>query len=598
MSGICGVFSPQNPSLASAEILERMLGSLRHRGAEAERSHLDPAAGAALGHVFRAEFLDKAEEPLPLWCENESHNLIATLNGSVYETPRDHAPDVEHQSAAVAQAYLDDPEDFTSRIRGFFSLAVWDGQRRQMNLAADSLGSVPLYYYAHGQLLVFASELGALTQHPAVPEKFDPLSLQTYLARGAIFAPYSIYEDCHELMPGEVLSLSAAEGSSTRTYRLQSGEPAKTGSIQDLGPDLVNQLQQSLPRLTGSASRVGVFLSGGVDSGVALAILQESTSQCSAYTLRYTGQHNLTDATGAAGVAASTNSPLRTVNVSGADVSDALLSKLFQNFDEPSDVSRGITEYFLAAAARADGIDSCLTGVIGENIYGGMAWSGFPEARRETGSDQEAVDRMLSDAKIFDFDAQRRLLAGISPDEATVRERIVRPYAALLSIDDPYEHYSAALMLRVPTGRHGFYSHLVSSASNVSTRPAFREQDLINFGRSLPLELKEGTTESENRALVRATFAERLPHLSSHANKAAFPALAWTRPEFAHVERHILASLERLKQSTFFDPEQIDRHRLRYLERGKRPNDATRLWVLFCLQTWLDMHVNHIDPFA
>ncbi len=327
MSGIVGIHSPQDPSLASATILERMLAALCHRGAEAERSLVDPAAGAALGHVFRAAFIAPGEEPLPLWSENETQHLIATLNGSIYEPPGNHDTGVELQSAGVARAYQDDPEDFTSQLSGFFSLAVWDGHRRQMTLAADSLGSVPLYYFTRGQLLVFASELGALTQHPAVPSTIDELSLQTYLARGAIFAPYSIFAGCRKLMAREVISLRSGEEPSSAIYHRQHGEPATAGSIQDLGPSLVDQLQQSMTRLTRSTPRVGVFLSGGVDSGIALATLRMATSQCLAYTLRYAGRQNLTEETGAAAVAASTNTSLRTVTVTGADVSDALLSQ-------------------------------------------------------------------------------------------------------------------------------------------------------------------------------------------------------------------------------------------------------------------------------
>ena len=595
MSRICGVFSPKNPSLASAEILERMMAALRHGGDEAERNFVDGPAGAALGHVYTSAFLAPGEESLPLWCQDQS--LVTSLSGSIYDPPLNPRPGVEVQSESVAQAYKNDPEEFPSALKGYFSLVLWDGARHQMHLAADSLGGVPLYYYRADGILVFASALRALIQHPAVPSKIDPLSLQTYLARGAVFAPYSIYETCHKMMAGEVLSLDAEKGASSRIYNRQNGEPAADGSVKELGPRLVDQLNQSLTRVTRSTPRVGVFLSGGVDSGVVLATLRQTATECLAYTLRYAGRDNITEERGAASVAASTGTPLRTVNVTGADLSDDLLSRLFQQFDEPSDVSRGITQYFLADAALADGVRSCLTGVIGENIYGGMAWSGFPEARSASESDQEAVDRMLTDAKIFDFDAQRSLLAGIMPDETAVRERILRPYASLLAIDDPYEHYSAALMLRVPTGRHGFYSHLVSKASGVETRAAFREQELIDVGRSLPMGLKEGTNGSPNRALIRALFSESLPHLKNDAQKSAFPGLAWTRPEFAHVESHILSSLDRLKQSGLLAPPQIDRHRRRYLERGKRPNDATRIWVLFCLQAWFDFHVNRVDPF-
>src|SRR5207248_1240713 len=82
----------------------------------------------------------------------------------------------------IVHLYEDFGEECVQHLRGMFGLAVWDARRRKLFIARDRLGIKPLYYTQAGRRLIFASEIKAILEHPAVQVHLNIAALNTFLS--------------------------------------------------------------------------------------------------------------------------------------------------------------------------------------------------------------------------------------------------------------------------------------------------------------------------------------------------------------------------------------------------------------------------------
>lgn len=162
------------------------------------------------------------------------------------------------------------------RLNGMFALAFVDTRRRRFLLARDRLGVKPLYYTFIDGRLRFASELKGLLACPDAPRVIDRSAVAQYLALGYLPGETCIFEGYRKLPPGHALTgaldrpLDASmapfwELSLNHDTTKRSATPAELDELEHLLGDAVRiRLRSDVP--------VGVFLSGGIDSGLVAAM--------------------------------------------------------------------------------------------------------------------------------------------------------------------------------------------------------------------------------------------------------------------------------------------------------------------------------------
>src|SRR5919201_4050846 len=160
MCGICGFTGQPEPLL-----LERMMRRLEHRGPDEEGSYTEPEVSLGARRL-RVIDLKGGHQPMT----NETGTVRVILNGEIYNyrelrselIRKGHRFVSESDTEVLVHLYEEDGEDGVQRLRGMFAYAIWDGPRRALLLLRDRLGTKPLYYAAHADRLLFASELPAL----------------------------------------------------------------------------------------------------------------------------------------------------------------------------------------------------------------------------------------------------------------------------------------------------------------------------------------------------------------------------------------------------------------------------------------------------
>ena len=291
MCGIAGWISGTGES-PDREVLTRMTRALAHRGPDAEGVVIEGAAGLGHRRLAIIDLSTDANQPM----RDASGRYLIVFNGEIYNFAevRSELEALGHRFATrsdtevLLEAIKAWGAAALERLNGMFALALWDKQRRTLLLARDRLGKKPLFYarLPDGGL-VFASEPRALTQHPGVPAKIDPVSLAHYLRLNYVPCDRSLLDEVRSLPPASYGEFGLASGLAVTRYwdlaakfrdkRSFASDEAAAEELKALIDDAVRQrLVSDVP--------LGAFLSGGVDSSTIVASMLEQRAASSVLT--------------------------------------------------------------------------------------------------------------------------------------------------------------------------------------------------------------------------------------------------------------------------------------------------------------------------
>lgn len=354
--------------------LEAMNQAIRHRGPDGEAVWRSGPVG--LGHL-RLAIIDLVTGDQPMF--NEDGSLVVIFNGEIYNflelkpilQSRGHLFKTHSDTEVLLHAYEEWGCDMVAKLNGMFAFALYDSRRRKLFLARDRLGVKPLYYYLGPDVFVFASEMGGLLASGLIPQEIDAQALDLYLHYQYVPAPYSIYRQVKKLAPAEWAELDLFTGQlkTTRYWHIPVDRPPDTSKSQ---ADWLEQLEALLDNAVQirliSDVPFGAFLSGGVDSGLTVALMAGKLSEpVRTFSIGLTGEPN--DETPYARlVAQKFQTQHEEFQVSPEGLT--LIPKLSAHFGEPFADSSAIPTYYVSKLARAK-VKMVLTGDGGDEMFAG-----------------------------------------------------------------------------------------------------------------------------------------------------------------------------------------------------------------------------------
>src|SRR5262249_45970199 len=120
---------------------------------------------------------------------------------------------------ALLYSYCEWGEQCVDHLNGMFAFGIWDKRTRKLFVARDRFGVKPLYWYHDGSHFIFASEIKAILEHPAVRRKISYPALNEYFTFQNIFTDLTLFEGIRLLPPGSMLSIDAKKNTAPKPYR-------------------------------------------------------------------------------------------------------------------------------------------------------------------------------------------------------------------------------------------------------------------------------------------------------------------------------------------------------------------------------------------
>ncbi len=378
MCRIAGIWDMNPSPKAPVEaIITRMRDVLSHGGPDDAGLYLDPDAQLGFGHR-RLSILDLSSaghQPM-FW-----NNLVIVYNGEVYNfqevrqmlEPLGYQFHTGSDTEVILKAFECWGYSAVDKFRGMFAFAIWDKTKQELTLCRDRLGVKPLFLYLHEGLLMFASELKSFHEHPAFDKSLNHEALALYLQQGYIEAPKSIFKQVRKVMPGTFMRITAQGDVSEHRYwdlkKVYQETPLHQGSESELSTQLEQILRDSFQQRMVADVPVGVFLSGGIDSSLVTALLQQQSDKpLKTFTIGFQDEaHN--EANLAKDVAKHLGTEHHELYCTKQDFK-AQLGNIADFFDEPFGDSSFIPTYLVSKMAR-ESVTVSLSADGGDEIFGG-----------------------------------------------------------------------------------------------------------------------------------------------------------------------------------------------------------------------------------
>lgn len=359
MSGICGYVGQVDPA-----VLSGMLEAIAYRGDRVETAVRD---GIGLGYRWWGGRPGK------------SPGIHPGPQGSLLACCGTLAPPVPSPAQALWE-WLE--RDDLSTLDGAFAAAAWDARTRTLTLLRDPFGVRSLYYVEHAGAFFFASELKQLLTLPGLPIEVDFAALHRYLTFSFVPGESVPVRGVKRLLPGHRLTVSAAVGSAdasrgpittTPWFTLREAvDPAL--EVQATAARQVYRLgRQAVEHRLNGESKVGLYLSGGIDSSAVAVWLRDLGAPLEVFHLGL-GPDSV-DRESADQVARHLGLTLREVPIDAQQLSH-ILEDMVYKLDLPFGDAVCGPHYLLGRAARDAGLSAVFNGEGGDQLFGG--WTSKP----------------------------------------------------------------------------------------------------------------------------------------------------------------------------------------------------------------------------
>lgn len=621
------------------DVANLMADALLHRGPDSFGIWLEPKFGIALAHrrLSVVDLSDAGQQPMS--SPNGRYKIV--FNGEIYN----HLAlrnELEEKSQNYTWSGQTDTETLLNLIEvfgleqalkklvGMFAFAVFDEKDKSIYLARDRIGEKPLYYGVQGKNMFFASELKSICVHPKFHKEINPTALSDYLNFNYVPQPLSIFNNVFKLKPGHFLKL--APDCKPIEYWSRQMNKVSVNSFENWSDtEVLLHLEQLLSEAVNIQTKadvpIGAFLSGGVDSSLIVALMQElSRNPVKSFTLGFSDDQ-FDEAPFAKTVAEHLKTDHTEVYVN-SNAAREVIPKLPGIYDEPFSDSSQIPSFLISKIAKAD-VTVCLSGDGADELFGGYNRYNF-------GARSWGKISMLPSKFRNQFSKGLTSVNTKTYDEMFLRlGKFLPPRFTYTNVGDKIHKFSYLLN---SNSKNEFYSQLVSNwgkfeagakneerhdsffenyflqmdgnfaeqmmsvdldtylpddilvkvdraamAVSLETRAPFLDHRVVEFANSLPLRLK--IRNGKGKYCLRRILYNKVPQNLVERPKMGFgvPLGSWLRGPLKDWAYSLLES-ERIKKSGYLNSDLIQEIWLQHTS-GER-NWQYRLWNILMFEAW------------
>ena len=593
MCGIAGEFrfdgSKPDPSH-----IEKMTAALARRGPDAEGSYFD--GPVAFGHRRLAiiDLSPRSAQPMV----DEALGLALVFNGSIYNYPKLRAELIgkghhfhsDGDTEVILRAYAEWGEACVERLHGAFAFAIWDRNHGRLFLARDRLGIKPFYFSRTERGLRFASSTQALLAAGGVDTAIDPVALHHHFTLHAVVpAPHTLLKGVRKLPPATTMTVDRSGRVSERRYwRLAAQRPSHAMDEQEWQAAIHDALCAAVQkRLSVADVKVGVLLSGGLDSSLLVALLAEhGAGDLLTFSVGFEDQpeergheFEYSDA-----VAAHFGTRHHQFSIPNHEVLDRL-PEAVDAMAEPM-VGQDAVAFYLLAEQVSKTVKVVQSGQGADEVFGGYFW--YPRMRAET--EDTALERFRK--HYFDRDHDEYLAMvdprhhGADHTAALIAARLAESMADEF-IDQVLRLDTTMLITDDPVKR----VDNMTMAWGLEARVPFLDHEVVELAARMPPDLK---LASGGKHILKQIARGLVPDAVIDRKKGYFPmpALKYVRGGFLDFMHDILDA-QACRERGLYRRDYVDKL-LAEPEAHHTRIQGSKLWHLALLELWLRRNVDPV----
>ena len=630
MCGIYGYLSQKEP--IDPGILRRMGHTLRHRGPDDEGELILNASDVSvgLGHK-RLSIIDLSpagKQPMA----NEDDTIWITFNGEIYNF-QELRERLQHQghtfrshsdTEVILHLYEELGTECLQQLNGMFAFALWDAKRKTFFLARDRTGKKPLHYCIAEDQFIFGSEVKALLQHPRVTKELDLKALNKYLAYEYIPAPHTIFQSIKKLEPGHYLLYRAGTATTFQYWDIPiEDHPISDRTEAQYIEELKELLQRAVSTRLVADVPVGLFVSGGLDSGLVASMAHKAKEKLECFSIGF--EESSFDESRYAQQIARSLGLKHHLKIFSAREMLSLVQRLPEILDEPL-ADPSILPLYLLSQFAAEHMKVVLSGDGGDELFAGYQtyqahklvtlYDVLPGVVKESikalAFHLPVSHRYLSmDFKIKQFlrgvgvsseirfflwrgafsNAERNQL--LSPEirrelhKENAYEEVYR-YVRQSGLTKELERILYLSMKLYLQDNNLVTVDRASMANGLEVRSPLLDRDVVDFVCRLPMEYKLNGLKT--KYILKKVAEEFLPRKLVHRKKRGFavPLATWLTGELKEFMLDYL-SQERIERQGIFHYPYVKQLVDEQLAKSK--DNREPLWTMLVFQTWYEKYI-------
>ena len=393
MCGICGQIKIAGDEPVDQETIRRMARTMFHRGPDDDGYFFD----RSLGFGFRRlSIIDLSGGHQPMSDAEESVWIV--FNGEIYNYKelraelegRGHKFRTNSDTEAIIHGYKQWGTEVFNHLNGMFGVAIWDVRKRKLVVARDAMGIKLIYYRLADGKLSFGSEIRPVLAAEESKPDVNADALNLFLRFRYTPSPLTIFQGVKKLAPGAMLVVENGTCREERWYHFTPEPFSEKFSDADATEQLFELYRGAVKRHLLADVPVGILLSGGLDSGLLLALMNEHGRDWPAYTIGYGKSYADDELVDAAETASLLFARHHQVLLDQEEFEKAL-PNIVRYLEEPVASSSVVPMYFVCQRARQD-VKVALIGQGPDELFGGYnrhlgvhygdRWRGLPKGVR------------------------------------------------------------------------------------------------------------------------------------------------------------------------------------------------------------------------
>ncbi len=589
MCGICGQLRFDGKNVSSKS-LKAMMTRLARRGPDSSGQWVDGKIGFGHQRLSIIDLSSHGAQPML----DDVLNLVLVFNGTIYNYKRlrlqlakkGYSFFSHSDTEVILKAYHYWGEDCVEHLDGMFAFCVYDITKQNLFIARDRMGIKPLYYSLSSRAFTFASNTQSLlTQN--IDETINPIALQQQLSlHGVVPAPNTIINGIRKVRPATTISIDSKGKWREGTYWKPLAERSNDEISDD---DYIERTRELLTlavakRISATDVPIGVLLSGGLDSSLIVALLNEiGHKNIRTFSI---GFEDIEDEAGSEfefsdQVVEKFNTNHNKYIVKNEEV----LPRLFEavsNMAEPM-VGQDAVAFYLLSEKVSRHVKVVLSGQGADEVFAGYFW--YPRMAQEQGNEVERFAKHYVDRPHEEF-LQTVMSTYHCPNHTnkwltkefnksgteTFMDKVLRTDITRLIVDDPVKRVDNMTM-----------------AWGLEARVPFMDTDLVEWALKMPASLK---MKGDGKFPLKKIARELLPTSVIDRKKGYFPmpALKYVQGEYLEFMSDILTSNACINRGIF--SQEYVNNVINSPRKYKTALNGSRLWHLALLEFWMQINID------
>jgi asparagine synthase (glutamine-hydrolysing) len=370
MCGIAGICSLDKNRIPEAEHSLRVMNELqKHRGPDAQTFWYNDENTIGFAHQ-RLSIIDLSTGNQPL--SNDS-GLTICYNGEIYNYKelKTQLPSYNYKTNSDTEVILAYYQKYGSAcvnyLRGMFSFAIWDQNKKELFIVRDRFGIKPLYYTVSDNKFYFASEIKTLL--PFIDQvKVNTQALKEYLYFQLYLGEQTLFSNILELKPSHSLIVKNGKISISKYWEVYYNLDWDHTSNY-FSEKLKHLITDSIQAHTVSDVPIGAYVSGGIDSGIVSSVAAENDPNFLGFTGKFEYGELFDESEYAREIANASNFKLHEIAITAKDFENTI-SKVIYHLDQPL-AGPGSFPQFHVSKLAAQYRKVVLGGQGGDEIFGG-----------------------------------------------------------------------------------------------------------------------------------------------------------------------------------------------------------------------------------